>query len=207
MSKLGWAGAVIVLLLIAPAKGQTTESTQPSLAPATTQPSPQELPATEPASTPSPAGSPASEPTTQPGADSAVQPTSEPTTQSTTEPATLPIASTSPSTFPATTCAVPEDLIPPALSSLTGLPEGTYLKDQVGRVARTPNTREIDLLFDFAGKQTRIPLLQSLRLMQIEKVVATEGWTTKFRISGTITDYKGRNYLMLERVARVEDER
>jgi hypothetical protein len=134
-------------------------------------------------------------------------PTTEPTTEPSTEPATEP-AATAPTSMPlesATTVPSTKPVAddPTTMPTLAGIKEGTVFPDRVGRLWRVPGSREIQFVFDVNGTPTRVPLLPNLELMRLENAVAQDGWDEKFHASGRITEYKGRNFVLLEHASRV----
>jgi hypothetical protein len=103
---------------------------------------------------------------------------------------------------------------PPALDQTTGKPvapnfpmtalmrEGDYLPDRVGRITRTSDG-QFEFVFDADGKALQDPpvvILPNLKLMQMENALSASSRDLRFRISGQITEYKGRNYILIDKV-------
>jgi hypothetical protein len=85
--------------------------------------------------------------------------------------------------------------------------EGTYVFDRVGRLTRTPSG-QAELTFDSDGKALHDPpmiILPNQKLQQMEDQVTSASRDLKFHITGMVTEYRGRNYILLERAAILPD--
>lgn len=84
--------------------------------------------------------------------------------------------------------------------------EGTYLVDRVGRLTRTPEgQQELTLEADGSGlKDPPLILLPNQKLMLMERYVRNSSRDLKFRITGMVTEYHGRNYILLEKMVVVD---
>ncbi len=85
--------------------------------------------------------------------------------------------------------------------------ELTHFTDRLGRVNHTADGQAV-FTFDTDGKTMRDPpmiLLPNLKLGAMEGMQAGSNKDIKFRVSGTVTEYKGRNYLLLDKVVVVQD--
>ena len=97
--------------------------------------------------------------------------------------------------------------IKPNAPPLNTLREGTFVIDRIGRLTHTDNG-QAEFTFESDGKALRDPpmiLLSNLKLMQMEDTLTAVNRDLKFRVTGTVTEYRGRNYLLLERVVQVLD--
>lgn len=97
--------------------------------------------------------------------------------------------------------------IKPNAPPLNTLREGTFVIDRIGRLTHTDNG-QAEFTFESDGKALRDPpmiLLRNLKLMQMEDTLTAVNRDLKFRVTGTVTEYRGRNYLLLERVVQVLD--
>jgi hypothetical protein len=139
-----------------------------------------------------------------------------PSTQPTTRPATLPADQMLTRLLrPGTGTAQPLRPVenPPALDQTTGKPvppnfpmstvirEGEYLPDRTGRLTKTADG-QFEFSFDSDGKALQDPpviILPNLKLMQMENAVNASSRDLKFRISGQVTEYKGRNYILIDK--------
>jgi hypothetical protein len=104
-----------------------------------------------------------------------------------------------PTTAPTTQPAAPE--IPP----LSGIAEDTFFPERIGRLRRSKDGRQIQFVFEQDGKQIEVPILQNLQLMRLESAVDESGWDQRFRLSGWVTEYQGKNYVLLDKASRVEE--
>jgi len=80
--------------------------------------------------------------------------------------------------------------------------EGSMIIDRLGRISHT-QTGQAEFNFESDGKALRDPpmlLLPNLILNQIEDQIAVSNRDLKLRVTGVVTEYKGRNYLLLEKV-------
>jgi hypothetical protein len=188
---------VMTLMAAAPyfANGQASQpSSEPTTIPAT-------LPTSEPTTLPTsePATNPTSEPTTEATTEPTTNPTTEPTTGPTTHPTTGP--TTGPTTSPTATTQ-PAPVIPP----LTGVTEGSFFPEREGRLQRSKDGREIQFVFEQDGKQVEVTILQNLELMRLENAVEDAGWGQRFRASGWVTEYQGKNYILLDHAGRADEK-
>jgi hypothetical protein len=97
---------------------------------------------------------------------------------------------------PAPTAA--SDTPAPAMGSGKAQREGTFIASRRGRLIRQP-TGEWNLTFDAdaSGKSDApMPLLPCLNLMAMEKLAERGGESATMSVSGVVTFYKGKNYLL-----------
>jgi len=98
--------------------------------------------------------------------------------------------------------------VAPGAPALTVMREGSYLVDRVGRMNRTADGQQEEFTFDSDGKAMKDPpvvLLPNLKLMAMEQAVKGSSRDLRFRITGVVTEYNGRNYVLLEKVVVVTD--
>jgi hypothetical protein len=96
----------------------------------------------------------------------------------------------------------------PGARQLSVLREGTFLVDRTGRLARSGDGHHWELVFEADGKALKDPpmiLLPNLKLMAMETAVKNATRDVRFRVTGMVTEYNGRNYLLLEKVVVVPD--
>jgi hypothetical protein len=89
------------------------------------------------------------------------------------------------------------------------LREGSDVVDRVGRLQKSPDGLQQDFVFESDGKTLGDPpmgILPNLKLMQMEEASNTVSRDLRFRITGTVTEYRGRNYILLEKVVVVPDK-
>ena len=51
-----------------------------------------------------------------------------------------------------------------------------------------------------------VVILPNLKLMSMETAVGSANRDLRFRITGTVTEYHGRNYILLDKVVVMEDK-
>ncbi len=103
-----------------------------------------------------------------------------------------------------------EGALKPHAPVVTVMREGTPLVNRVGRLTLTSGTEgsRAEFTFDADGQALRDPpliLLPNLKLMAMEDAVRAASRDLRFRVSGVVTEYRGRNYLLLEKVTVVQD--
>jgi hypothetical protein len=98
--------------------------------------------------------------------------------------------------------------VAPGAPSVTVLREGTYLIDRTGRLTHSGDNQQAEFTFDADAQAMRDPpviILPNLKLMQMESAVGGSNRDLRFRITGMVTEYRGRNYILLEKVVVVPD--
>lgn len=98
--------------------------------------------------------------------------------------------------------------IAPGAPAMTVMREGSYLVDRTGRVTRSADGQQQEFTFDSDGKALKDPpivILPNLKLMAMETAVKGSTRDLRFRITGMVTEYNGRNYVLLEKVVVVPD--
>ena len=94
--------------------------------------------------------------------------------------------------------------VAPNAPAVAVMREGTYIVDRVGRLGRTPDGSQAQFIFTSDGKTLKDPpllILPNLKLQQMEDVAKGANRDVPFRITGMITEYRGRNYILLEKVS------
>jgi hypothetical protein len=87
--------------------------------------------------------------------------------------------------------------------------EGTEIVDRVGRLLKTPDGTQEELSFESDGRAMHDPpmiILPNLMLVLMENRAAGALSDPRFRVSGMVTEYRGRNYILLEKVVVVQDK-
>jgi len=109
--------------------------------------------------------------------------------------------------------------LPPAASAAGGdasgnsavgaiLREGTDIIDRVGRLQKTTDGQQTQFVFDSDGRTLQdapMIILPNLKLMSMENAVSEASHDLRFRITGTVTEYRGHNFILLEKVVVVQD--
>ena len=96
----------------------------------------------------------------------------------------------------------------PNAPAVTVLREGTFLVDRSGRLTKSADGTQAEFTFDADGRALRDPpviIHPSLKLVAMEEAVKGSNRDLRFRISGMVTEYRGRNYVLLEKVLVVSD--
>jgi hypothetical protein len=99
--------------------------------------------------------------------------------------------------------------VAPGAESLPVLREGSYVVDRTGRLTRSPDGQWWEFTFESDGRALRDPpmlVLPNLKLMAMEDAARASSRDLRFRITGQVTEYRGRNYVMLEKVVVISDE-
>jgi hypothetical protein len=89
------------------------------------------------------------------------------------------------------------------------LREGTDIIDRVGRIQKNDDGGQVQFVFDSDGRTLRDPpviILQNLRLMGMEDAAKAANRDLRFRITGSVTEYRGRNYILLDKAVVVQDK-
>lgn len=105
-----------------------------------------------------------------------------------------------------------EGAVKPNAPVLTVMREGTPIVNRVGRLtlpgAAGNNAAQAEFTFEADGAALRDPpliVLPNLKLMAMEEAVRGQARDLRFRVSGIVTEYRGRNYVLLEKVTVVQD--
>jgi hypothetical protein len=86
--------------------------------------------------------------------------------------------------------------------------EGSFIVDRTGRLTKSPDGQQFEFHFESDGRAMKDPpvvIIPNLKLMAMENAVNGSNRDLKFRITGMVTEYKGRNYILLEKVVVVPD--
>lgn len=98
--------------------------------------------------------------------------------------------------------------VAPGAPTLTVMREGSYIVDRTGRLTRSADGQQQEFTFDSDGKAMKDPpllVLPNLKLMAMEQAVKGNTRDLRFRITGVLTEYNGRNYVLLEKVVVVPE--
>jgi hypothetical protein len=86
--------------------------------------------------------------------------------------------------------------------------EGSLILDATARLTRGADGATAELTFEADGKAMKDPpmiILPNLKLTQMENAVTSSARDIRFKVTGTVTEYKGRNYILLEKVVVVPE--
>ncbi len=98
--------------------------------------------------------------------------------------------------------------VAPGAPTTTVMREGSYIVDRTGRLTRSSDGQQQEFSFDSDGKAMKDPpliILPNLKLSAMENAVKGSTRDLKFRVTGMVTEYNGRNYVLLEKVVVVPD--
>lgn len=101
-----------------------------------------------------------------------------------------------------------KNAVAPGAPQLNLLREGSPLIDKAARLTKSSDSQFSELTFESDGKAMKDPpmlILPNLTLMRMEAAVSGASRDLKFKVSGTVTEYKGRNYILLEKAIAVPD--
>ncbi|HEX8913861.1 MAG TPA: hypothetical protein VF796_16045 [Humisphaera sp.] len=93
--------------------------------------------------------------------------------------------------------------VKPNAPVVTTMREGRYLPERVARLSRSADGSQAELVFESDGHAMKDPpvvILPNLKLTMMENMVAGSNRDLRFRVSGVITEYRGRNYILIEKV-------
>jgi len=149
--------------------------------------------------------------TTEPK-NSTAQPTTVPSAKSVlegliNERVSSPTEPVSPAVNPDMTLTPAVSANAPKAPAATRRLEGDALQG-VGRIIKDEKTKSLVFVFDSDGPAMADPpitLLPNRLLESMEKINAQSPHGAKFKITGEITEYNGKNYLLLRNAAEIKD--
>jgi hypothetical protein len=98
--------------------------------------------------------------------------------------------------------------VAPGAPSLPLLREGTFIVDRVGRLTKSPDGSRSEFTFETDGRSMQDPpliLMPCVKTSTMEDSVKATNQDLRFRITGLVTEYRGRNYLLPDRVVVIPD--
>jgi hypothetical protein len=113
-----------------------------------------------------------------------------------------------PDSPPETDATSGKGAVKPGAPAVTVLREGTYLVDRVGRLTRSADGATAEFSFESDGAALQDPpvvIIPNLKLMAMEDAANAINRDLRFRVTGMVTEYRGRNYVLLEKVVVVPD--
>jgi hypothetical protein len=109
---------------------------------------------------------------------------------------------------PAADATSGKNAVAPGAPQVTLIREGSYVVDRTGRLTRSADGQTSEFTYDADGKALKDPpmiILPNLTLMRMENAVTGSSRDVRFRVTGMVTEYKGRNYILLEKAVVVPD--
>ena len=144
--------------------------------------------------------------------------TAEPTTAPTTQQAAYerllgsdadrperPILHTGPPTMDLTTGAAS---VAPNAPQIQTRREGSYIVNQTGRLTKSGDGTGHEFTFTADGAAMQDPpmkVLPNLKLAGMEDQLESMNRDLLFRVTGMVTEYRGRNYIMFDKVVVIAD--
>ena len=98
--------------------------------------------------------------------------------------------------------------IAPAALPLHLIREGSFGVDRTGRLTKSADGAQSEFTFDSDGRAMQDPplvIVPNLKLEQMEQAVNQSNRDLKFRVTGMLTEYHGRNYVLLEKVVVIPE--
>jgi len=92
--------------------------------------------------------------------------------------------------------------VAPGAQPLTVLREGTYLTDRTGRLTRSSDGQQWEFTLEADGRAMKDPpviILPNLKLKKMEEAVKGTNRDLRFRVTGMVTEYNGRNYILIDK--------
>ena len=116
---------------------------------------------------------------------------------------------TGPSTQPASRPSTVLEPVKEGTTQPAGIPtaqyrDGTLLGNLVGRIAHEKNGAPA-FVFEAGGKMLRMQILPNTMLERME-ATAESNSSTRFRVTGRVTDYRGLNHILIQEAVVVPDE-
>jgi hypothetical protein len=96
--------------------------------------------------------------------------------------------------------------LPPKAPLINVLRERSQVFDRVARMSRSPDGIEEQITLESDGTAMQDPpliLLPNLKLVALEAASADRN--ARFRVTGMVTEYRGRNYILLQKVVVMSD--
>ena len=86
--------------------------------------------------------------------------------------------------------------------------EGSFVVDRTGRVTKSADGTGFEFNFEADANAMQDPpmiIMPNLSLMMMQDQIRLSGTDARFRVTGMVTEYMGRNYLLLQKVVTVNN--
>lgn len=96
----------------------------------------------------------------------------------------------------------------PNAPSMPLLREGTFVVDRTGRLSRSRDGLGFEFVFEVDGRPMRDPpmiILPNSKLQVMEDAVRNASRDLRFRVTGIVMEYRGRNTLLIEKAIVIPD--
>lgn len=113
-----------------------------------------------------------------------------------------------PTAPPAIDLSTGKAAVDPAAPQMKLQREGTFIVDRLGRLIQSGDQTGWEFAFESDGTTLADPplrVLPNLKLMAMEDALQSTQRELRFRVTGMLTEYRGRNYILLERVVVVPE--
>ena len=100
------------------------------------------------------------------------------------------------------------DPVDPRARPATLKREGSYVVNRTGRVVKGADGQSVEFVFESDGQAMQDPpmvLLPNLALMMMQNNLHLANRDLRFRVTGMVTEYMGRNYLLVQKAVTVND--
>jgi hypothetical protein len=98
--------------------------------------------------------------------------------------------------------------VAPGAPQIAVLREGSYVVDRVGRLSKAADGASWEFTFESDGRAMKDPplkVLPNLKLQMMEDQLRDFRRDLKFRVTGLITEFRGRNHVLFEKVVVLSD--
>ena len=98
--------------------------------------------------------------------------------------------------------------VAPGAPAVTVMREGTDIVNRVGRLTRSADGTQWEFTLESDGRTMLDPpviVLPNLTLMLMESNATGSNREVRFRVTGEVTEYRGRNYVLLRKASVVSD--
>ena len=93
--------------------------------------------------------------------------------------------------------------VAPGPASTNIIRERSWIMDRAARMQRSRDGLYEELVFDADGSAMQDPpliILPNLKLQAVEAAEASGNGDPRFIVTGTVTEYRGKNYILLQKV-------
>lgn len=98
--------------------------------------------------------------------------------------------------------------VAPGAPQLAVMREGSFVVDRTGRLSASGDGQRMEFTFEADGRTLQDPpvvIVPNLNLMKMEDAVQAMRRDLKFRITGVVSEYRGRNYVTVDKVVVVPE--
>jgi hypothetical protein len=92
--------------------------------------------------------------------------------------------------------------VAPGAPTVTVMREGSLIVDRTGKFIRSNDGQQWEFMFDADGRALQDPpvvVLPNLTMMAMENYATGTSRELRYRITGEVTEYRGRNYVLLRK--------